>query len=268
MQEIIQIRPQARQSQFLATSADIAIFGGAAGGGKLVYNTCMIKIYALIDPRDNKIRYVGQTVSPLYNRLACRVDRARREKEDTPKAIWIRDVLLSGNRPAIKLLEEVDDKNKRFAEDKWMKKYSGDIFNSAPAGAGGVGKGRKVDIKNILKYIGVLSDGEIADMVGVTRKAIVYHRRKLEIVASGNLSRMKPPPPMGGWNKLELPKDIIDDMGKYPDYVLAKRMGVDKSIIMRRRNSMGIPPYAETTGNNGKFKKGGYPLRWLHLKKK
>ncbi len=29
-----QIRPQPRQEQFLSTSADIAIFGGAAGGGK------------------------------------------------------------------------------------------------------------------------------------------------------------------------------------------------------------------------------------------
>jgi len=31
--EIIQIHPQHRQEQFLATPADIAIFGGAAGGG-------------------------------------------------------------------------------------------------------------------------------------------------------------------------------------------------------------------------------------------
>jgi hypothetical protein len=27
------IRPQTRQEEFLATSADIAIYGGAAGGG-------------------------------------------------------------------------------------------------------------------------------------------------------------------------------------------------------------------------------------------
>jgi hypothetical protein len=253
--DVIVIQPQDRQEQFLSSSADIAIFGGAAGGGKLVYNTCMIKIYALIDPRDNKVKYVGQTVQPLYNRLACHVDKARREKENTPKARWIREVLSSGHRPSIKLLEEVEDKEKRAAEDKWMRKYSNDIFNSAPAGSGGIGQKMKVSIEKILQYIGVLSDGEIADMVGVTRKAIVYHRKKLGIEASGNLSRMKPPPKMGGWNKLEIPKDIIEDMGKCPDYVLAKRMGIDKSIIMKRRNSMGIPSYAETTGNNGKFKK-------------
>jgi phage uncharacterized protein (putative large terminase), C-terminal domain len=32
--EVIDIRPQPRQEQFLASSADIAIYGGAAGGGK------------------------------------------------------------------------------------------------------------------------------------------------------------------------------------------------------------------------------------------
>jgi predicted phage terminase large subunit-like protein len=32
--EVIEIRPQPRQEEFLSTSADIAIFGGAAGGGK------------------------------------------------------------------------------------------------------------------------------------------------------------------------------------------------------------------------------------------
>jgi len=32
--DIISIRPQPRQEQFLATSADIAVFGGSAGGGK------------------------------------------------------------------------------------------------------------------------------------------------------------------------------------------------------------------------------------------
>jgi hypothetical protein len=31
--EIIEIRPQHRQEQFLSTPADIAVFGGAAGGG-------------------------------------------------------------------------------------------------------------------------------------------------------------------------------------------------------------------------------------------
>ena len=52
----MEIRPQPRQEQFLSTPADIAIYGGAAGGGNLVYNDGMIKIYALVDPRDNEIR--------------------------------------------------------------------------------------------------------------------------------------------------------------------------------------------------------------------
>jgi len=33
MQEVIEIRPQKRQELFSASPADIAIFGGSAGGG-------------------------------------------------------------------------------------------------------------------------------------------------------------------------------------------------------------------------------------------
>jgi hypothetical protein len=33
MNEVLEIRPQPRQELFLSSSADIVIFGGAAGGG-------------------------------------------------------------------------------------------------------------------------------------------------------------------------------------------------------------------------------------------
>lgn len=227
----------------------------------MVYNYYMIKIYALIDPRTNEVKYVGQTVQPLYNRLACHVDKARRNKDKTPKAEWIRDVLSSGLRPSIKLLDTVEDQKKAQAEKKYIDAYSKTALNVAPAGAGGA-TGAKFDLSKFYRFIGILSDGEVAQMAGVTRKAISYHRNKEGIKASNNLRRMKSPPDMGGWNKKEISSEAISDLGKYPDYIIAEREGVTKGVVARIRNKMGIPPYAESTGNNGKFKKGGYPLRW------
>jgi hypothetical protein len=169
--------------------------------------------------------------------------------------------LSSGKRPKIALLCNVEDKDKRDAEHKYITIYRETILNTAPAGAGGI-HSRKFDYEKYKKYIGVLSDAEIAEMAGVTRKAVAYHRMKSQIPASNNLHRMKSPPYMGGWNKIEIPKEIISDIGKYPDYILAEKIGVCKTVIARIRRNLKIKSFAESTGNNGQFKKGGYPLRW------
>ena len=248
--EVIEMKPQARQEEFLSSSADIAIYGGAAGGGR--YNACMIKIYSLVDPLNNEVRYVGQTTQNLPDRLRSHVDKSKRYKDNTAKAVWIRKVLDSGNTPSIHLLEMVDDDKKREAENKWISFYP-NLLNTAPAGAGGRFD-RKFSDKYI-EYLGVLSDGEVAEMVGVTRKAIVYHRKKMGIKASNNLRRMKPPPNMGGWNKHVISDSVMSNLGDKPDYILAIEEGVNKNVIARARRKNGIPPYSITSGNTGKFKK-------------
>ena len=225
----------------------------------------MIKIYALIDPRDGVVRYIGQTVQPLYNRLANHVDKARRGKDNTPKSEWIREILACGKRPLIKLLCNVSKEQKRDEEAKWIERYKETVLNVAPAGAGG-SFDRRFDVDKYKHLLGVLSDGEIATMAGVTRKTVSYHRKKMHIEASNNKRRMKPPPNMGGWNKVELPQEILGLLGKEPDYLLAERLGVSKSVVARARRKQGIKSYAEITGNNGKYKKGNYPARWTRCR--
>lgn len=51
-----QIRPQPRQEQFLATSADIAIFGGAAGGGK-TYSVLIEPLRHVSNPRFGAVAF-------------------------------------------------------------------------------------------------------------------------------------------------------------------------------------------------------------------
>ena len=246
------IRLQSKQQEFLSSPADIVIGGGAAGGGNREYNMYMIKIYSLIDPDTDKVKYVGQTTQCLNHRLIDHISKAKRNKDETPKSIWIRRVLASGKRPTISLLETVDDKDKKRTEQKWIDYYD-TTLNSAIAGAGGEYHAR-IDVEKYKKYFGVLSDAEIAEKIGVTRKAVSYHRRKLGIKASYNSSRMKPPPHNGGWNKTILEESIISLLGVEPDYILAKKAGISKKPIQRIRREMGIKSYAECTGNNGRFK--------------
>jgi len=65
-----------------------------------------VTIYALIDPRDETTRYVGQTRSDLDVRLAAHV--SGRAWGDTPKDTWIRDLMSAGVRPSIQSLAVSD----------------------------------------------------------------------------------------------------------------------------------------------------------------
>lgn len=95
------------------------------------------KIYALIDPRDGRPRYVGQTRGRyLCNRLAQHVCRADR----TPKSEWVQDLLLAGLRPSIELLEEVTLSRGDEVEDIWIQRLSAvqtDLLNRRDGGLRG-----------------------------------------------------------------------------------------------------------------------------------
>jgi hypothetical protein len=70
--------------------------------------------------------------------------------------------------------------------------------------------------------------------------------------------RHSPPPIMGGWNRIEFPPEVISEMGKVSDTVLARRCGVSKYAVARCRKSLGIPAFPCPT----RFKKGDPHPRW------
>jgi hypothetical protein len=74
--------------------------------------------------------------------------------------------------------------------------------------------------------------------------------------------RHSPPPPMGGWNKIDLPKCILDRLGTQSDASLAEEAGVTKYTIQRRRNALGIPSWAERNNQPTQFKHGQPHPRW------
>ena len=78
-------------------------------------------IYALIDPLDNKVRYIGQT----YN-VTRRFSEHKREalnQTRTKKDKWIVDVIKRGRHPCPIVLEEVKKEDSDDKEKKWIRYY-------------------------------------------------------------------------------------------------------------------------------------------------
>lgn len=222
------------------------------------------RIYALCCPFTGEVRYVGQTIEPLLTRLCAHMHAARRGRpKHSGKGEWLRDLDAQGTRPSIALLEECAAGAWRERERYWIAKFP-NLFNRAKGGGGGSSK-RIYGLPEHLKaQLGKVADAVIAGEAGVTRKAVAYYRGVLGIPASFDRTRNTPPPRNAHtlFKPIELPDECINALGTEPDYFLAKLYGVDKGVIARRRQSLGIPTYAAATGNDGRIRAGEPHRRW------
>ena len=71
------------------------------------------KLYYLLDPRDEAIRYVGITKN-IHKRFMCHL----RDKKNTHKNAWVGSLLKLGLEPIIELMEETDIKEEIYAKEK------------------------------------------------------------------------------------------------------------------------------------------------------
>lgn len=99
----------------------------------------MVSIYALIDPRDARIRYVGKTKHELWHRRMLHVAEARSENQ-THKARWIRQLLADGVRPRPVLIERAPESGWQERERHWiatLRNAGHRLTNIARGGEGG-----------------------------------------------------------------------------------------------------------------------------------
>lgn len=86
-------------------------------------------IYVLKDPKNNEIRYVGQT-NDLKRRYNSHLSRCLREYDCeyfTHKSRWLRTILLNGFKPIIEVLETCESLEKSNEREKyWIDKMSQD----------------------------------------------------------------------------------------------------------------------------------------------
>lgn len=77
-------------------------------------------IYALSDPADGEIRYVGFTSKTVKRRLMEHIAEAK-EGKVTHQLNWIRSVLSEGRKPIAQVLEIVDEDSWADRERHWIK---------------------------------------------------------------------------------------------------------------------------------------------------
>ncbi len=98
-------------------------------------------IYALVDPRNEAIRYVGFTQRPT-ERFGAHILAARSGKDGTHKACWVKSLLMQGLRPKLEILETGSDASWPEAESRWiatLKARGCDLTNLTEGGEGAIG---------------------------------------------------------------------------------------------------------------------------------
>lgn len=110
----------------------------------LIYNHSMttIFIYALKDPRDGLIKYVGQT-KDLKERLKKHNCDFR---NNTPKTAWLKKLKAERLKPELIVLQEVDGDNWKDAEIYWIAKLKANGMKLKNITVGG--EGRKGPVSN------------------------------------------------------------------------------------------------------------------------
>jgi hypothetical protein len=202
-------------------------------------------IYALVHPISGEIRYVGKCVTSLKRRLHNHEYRARSGRDKTPKGEWIRQLHLRGLHPLTRPLEVTTELRWQDAERRWIAKLRAEGHPLLNLHAGGNGAHTRAALApQYASLLGTISDARIAEMAGLCRETVTYHRRRAGIHASNDRSRVKctfqkgAPPP----NKIEIPSALLGQLGKLSDGELAKTCGVSRGLIKQRRKKAGIAP--------------------------
>lgn len=101
-------------------------------------------IYALLDPRDNEVRYIGKTTNPK-NRLSSHITECKREKSTHYRAKWIKSLLKDNLRPLIKFLKICPLSDFVKYETEYIQLYKNDkLTNSDETGQGNVGRRQEI----------------------------------------------------------------------------------------------------------------------------
>lgn len=83
-----------------------------------------VKIYALFNPVNNKIRYIGRTKGSLNKRLSSHISKSKNCKKYYPNGNyphntnWINSLLKDGITPGIRFLKEVEGWEESHIEEK------------------------------------------------------------------------------------------------------------------------------------------------------
>ena len=108
-------------------------------------------IYALLDPRDNEVRYIGKTINPT-KRLSEHLADSKREYNY--RSMWIKSLVRENLKPLIKFLKICPLSDFVKYETEYIKLYKNDkLTNSDETGQGTVGRRQEI-IDRVSKRMG------------------------------------------------------------------------------------------------------------------
>lgn len=93
-------------------------------------------VYALRDPRDGAVRYVGYTTN-LKQRLHGHI--YSRTKTDTPRTLWVRELKGLGLEPIIEPVHRASGENDESEWIAWFRAAGFDLLNMSDGGPGAPG---------------------------------------------------------------------------------------------------------------------------------
>jgi hypothetical protein len=189
-------------------------------------------IYLLIDPIDNRIRYIGQTRQELYQRLSDHIKRSKKTKSLKDK--WIQSLITKGERPIIYLYKAVEDFLAVTTEDETIRLFRScgyDLFNVMKPIKANVPPGilQKLEYEDLL---GIITDGEIARL---------FHLQPCSVWEARHARGIKAPiHPHQCKHNLS---DYIHLLGKKLDSDIGKEFNVTKQNVGAHRRKLGIASF-------------------------
>ncbi len=90
----------------------------------------MYTVYALLDPRDDSIRYVGMTSLDVETRLQGHLQEANRERVNPEKIAWIRELRKLNLTPVAWELEQIEDRKIAIFREKFWINFC--VFGGEP----------------------------------------------------------------------------------------------------------------------------------------
>ncbi len=152
-----------------------------------------LTIYALKDPSNGEVRYVGKT-----NDLRVRINQHLQDRSQSHKSRWLRPL---SEPPSVEVLEILDaDANWPERERYWIAHYRslGARLTNLTDGGEGWKKadGHSEETKAKLRELALARGAKPPSQKG--RKASAETREKLSKARKEQGTR---PPPRGGWNK-------------------------------------------------------------------
>lgn len=142
----------------------------------------MITVYALVDPRTNEPKYVGQTKNPLQTRLKGHISSCSRHRRSGWKiALWNFELKKLGIRPIIMPLETVPKDEWAETERFWianLKFIGAELLNDTWGGPGALGhiQSEEEKQKKRLSNMGKKRTDEAKKNISIAKQKLMRER--------------------------------------------------------------------------------------------